>query len=194
MFCGYEIFGNEERIILRNKSDLDLGCSVISTLYGKRRLGSATSMLSMRRNVLEKILPIPYLEDWRTRADDCLAYGASIAGARKFYMAKSLVRYRVHDKNYYYGRKYGNVDSKRITKLFSFLSTRMNHDNNLYNQAHVEFRTISRPHYDELKLYINIIRRDGIPYLRKIGMVLSMIAHFLAKGDLFSDSPLKSGR
>ena len=43
-------------------------------------LDAATPEL-VRRRVLEEFFPIPYLEDWRTRADDCLVFGSSLVGA-----------------------------------------------------------------------------------------------------------------
>ena len=39
------------------------------------------------------------MTDWRTRADDCLVFGASLAGARKFRIEKNLVGYRIHGNN-----------------------------------------------------------------------------------------------
>ena len=45
--------------------DLDLGCSLIPTLFTGQWIGAPTSCLSMRRGLLSKILPVPWLEDSR---------------------------------------------------------------------------------------------------------------------------------
>ena len=51
-----------------NLPDRNLGCSLIPTLFTGQWIGAPTSCLSMRRDLLAKILPVPWLEDWRIRA------------------------------------------------------------------------------------------------------------------------------
>ncbi|MBC1258898.1 glycosyltransferase, partial [Trichormus variabilis] len=94
VFCAYKKFGAVEGIFQDYQIDVDLGYSVIRTLCNGEWIGSITSTLSMRRNILRKVLPIPNTEDWRVRADDCLVWGASLVGAKKFYLSQPLVRYR----------------------------------------------------------------------------------------------------
>jgi glycosyltransferase involved in cell wall biosynthesis len=63
-------------------------------------IGSASSGLSIRKALFERFLPPQALyTDWKTRADDCLVLGSSILGAHKFYIADTLVNYRIHDSN-----------------------------------------------------------------------------------------------
>ena len=81
VFCGHRQFGEQDGLQLKYAADRDLGYSAILTAYLHEWIGAPTSCLSMRRTVLEKILPLPFLEAWRTRADDCLVFGASLAGA-----------------------------------------------------------------------------------------------------------------
>ena len=80
VFCGQREFGVRDRVVLKSPVDRDLGYSVILTAYLREWIGARTSCLSMRRHVLDKILPLPFCDDWRTRADDCLVFGASLAG------------------------------------------------------------------------------------------------------------------
>ncbi len=79
LFTGRHLFGKEERDDLAYPEDRDLGYSVILTLFRREWIGAATSCLSMRRQVLEDVLPLPFENDWRSRADDCLVFGASLA-------------------------------------------------------------------------------------------------------------------
>ena len=165
VFCGYRTFGNSQTVVLPWPEDIDFGYSVIYTLECKRWLGTPTSCLSMRRSVADKILPLPLEEDWRTRADDCLVFGASLVGARKHYLAQPLVRYRVHDRNAYFGKPYHRerdfLRKLAINRLFGHVLRRMGYDRErLAALAHREFRTLPHPSFKELR------RREPTPPVR----------------------------
>ena len=81
VFCRRGDFGQRDRVPPPVAEDHDLGYSVILAAYQREWIGASTSCVSMRRHVLDKLLPIPFVEDWRVRADDCLVFGASLAGA-----------------------------------------------------------------------------------------------------------------
>ncbi|HZZ74111.1 MAG TPA: glycosyltransferase family A protein, partial [Pirellulales bacterium] len=72
VFCGYRLFGQQEAVRTWLDTDQSLGFSLVYSLHFMHWVGAPTSCLSLRRRTLEKILPLPMLEDWRTRADDCL--------------------------------------------------------------------------------------------------------------------------
>ncbi len=187
MFCGVEIFGNEERIANCYENNRDLGYSKIAAIYKKVWVGNRTSTLSMRRSVLEKFLPIPYLEDWRARADDCLVFGASIVEARKSYLAQPLVKYRAHGSNNHYGRKekrtseYLERYDQAITRLFSFFSEKTNHPDDLDRFAHLEFKTISKPNQEEFQIYKSIVKQSQIPKWKKATNLFSIYFYFYRK-------------
>lgn len=168
MFCAYEKFGAESGIFKAYEVDLDLGYSVIKTLCTREWIGSITSTLSMRRNVLSKVLPIPQTEDWRVRADDCLVWGASLVGAKKFYLSKPLVQYRIHQSNNYHNSQSQILDIdksyeyKRFWKcnsLFNYICKKNNITLPLlfsYTSLS-ELKTIPRPEYKDFTLYLKII-------------------------------------
>ncbi|MEC4885919.1 MAG: glycosyltransferase family 2 protein [Scytonema sp. PMC 1070.18] len=189
LFCSAELFGNEERIASCYNKNRDLGITRIITLYKKVWVGHRTSTLSMRRCVLEQLLPIPYLEDWRIRADDCLVYGASIVQARKFYLAQPLVKYRVHGNNGHYGRskerttEYLQRYEQAVERLFLFLSKKMDYPNNLHELAHLEFKTIPHPTEEEFKMVRNLIKRTKAPFWKKVIMLLSIYTHYINQRD-----------
>ncbi|MBC6431473.1 glycosyltransferase family 2 protein, partial [Nostoc sp. HG1] len=91
IFCAYKKFGAVEGIFQTDAVDLDLGYSVIRTLCNGEWIGSITSTLSIRREIIRKILPIPNIEDWRVRADDCLVWGASLVGAKPAFLSKRAI-------------------------------------------------------------------------------------------------------
>lgn len=133
VFCAYKKFGATEEIYQQYHVDLDLGYSVIRTLCTGEWIGSITSTLSIRREIISKFLPIPHIEDWRVRADDCLVWGASLVGAKKFYIARPLVKYRIHQDNQYYNKKFLDTNKsyeyKRLlkqTSLFNYITQKNN--------------------------------------------------------------------
>mgnify|MGYP001800016157 FL=1 len=166
LFCAYEKFGVAEGIFQEYKYDVDLGYSVIKTLCVGEWIGSITSTLSMRREILQKILPIPYTEDYRVRADDCLIWGASVVGAKKFYMSRSSVLYRIHKNNNFYNDKSLDINTsfeyqrlfKRST-LLNYISQKNSISIPLFlaYTSLQELKTISCPTKKDFAIYLKII-------------------------------------
>jgi glycosyltransferase involved in cell wall biosynthesis len=80
-------------------------CSALIATTGAR-IGTITSALIVRKNFANKALNIApkYDTDWKTRADDCLVFGAGIAGAIYYYNNIITVNYRVHGSNCFAGK------------------------------------------------------------------------------------------
>jgi len=167
------------------KHTQDLGYSLASALCCREYVGGPTSGLSMRRSIVEKIFPIPYLEDWRTRADDCLVFGASIVKAKKFQANLPLIGYRIHGNNSHYGNKSklnSSVYYQRqisLKRLFLFLCQRMNYPDNLFDLAPFEFKTIDKPTWRILWVYIRIYLHDKGLLNGRIYGILVMLKHML---------------
>ena len=182
--CGHRLFGERDGLKLEFPQDRDLGYSVILTAYVRDWIGAPTSCLSMRRTVLEQILPLPFVQAWRTRADDCLVFGSSLAGARKYYLAQPSVRYRVHDANQFFGRKIdaGATYRRRlaINALFEHLERKLCYNVERFGDFHHrEFCTIARPTWRQFKQYLSINTRVSTSLRRRINGFVAMAAHFL---------------
>jgi glycosyltransferase involved in cell wall biosynthesis len=166
LFCAYKKFGTEEGIFQADAVDLDLGYSVIRTLCNGEWIGSITSTLSIRREIIRKFLPIPKTEDWRVRADDCLVWGASLVGAKKFYMSNPLVMYRIHQNNQYYNKKVLDIDKNYEYKRFWKRNSLFNYiiqTNNLSLPLLLAFTSL-----DELKTIPCPKLQDFISYMKII--------------------------
>ena len=76
-------------------------------------VGSPTSGLAVSRRTLLRFLPLPpALEpEWKTRADDCIVFGLSLANAVRIYLHSPLVEYRIHGENLFAGR---GKEAKRL--------------------------------------------------------------------------------
>lgn len=182
--CGRRFFGQQEGLQLTYPTDRDLGCSVIHTAYARAWIGAPTSCLSIRHHILDKILPLPFVDEWRVRADDCLVFGASLAGARKRYLAQPLVRYRVHEANHYQGQKPDRLASYRrrlaINRLFEYFEREL-----CYNVArladfpHREFRTIETPTFGQLMSYARISLGARVSLFRQLACIAEIFRHFL---------------
>jgi glycosyltransferase involved in cell wall biosynthesis len=184
VFCGHRLFGQQESLQLKFAEDRDLGYSVILTACLRDWIGTPTSCLSMRRAILERILPLPFPENWRTRAGDCLVFGASLAGARKYYVARPLVRYRVHERNQFFGRASDKFPAHRhrlsINTLFEYLQHKLCYDvARLAEFHHREFCTIAQPTFRQLIQYSRISMASPASLMRRLACIAEMIGHFM---------------
>ena len=60
LFCAVTEFGLINREKQYCSTEGNLGFSCVATLYGSHYIGGPTSTLSVRRRVLNKILPVPF--------------------------------------------------------------------------------------------------------------------------------------
>ncbi len=106
LFCGYECFGNVNEPVLLDYPDAvtDLGYTGLLTYHCRTWIGAPTSTLSLRRSLAQRFFPIPFEEDWRIRADDCLVWLASLYNGRKFCLNAPCLGYRTHGSNHFFGR------------------------------------------------------------------------------------------
>jgi glycosyltransferase involved in cell wall biosynthesis len=101
VFTAHRKFGDADDVVQYAPEDLNLGFSAIATLKSRVFIGSITSTLAIRRKLSLTLLPVlrQIAPRWRMRAEDCIVFGASLAGARKYYLAAPTALYRFHEKN-----------------------------------------------------------------------------------------------
>jgi hypothetical protein len=185
LFCALETFGRENLKKLRYPCDRDLGITLVlvnhrKTIYG---IGGPTSTLAIKRRVTEKILPYPHTQDWKVSADDVLAFGASLAGAHKYFHSEPLVFYRVHNDNGHHGRKKSIIDKLNVdistNRLVNYYRNKMGYDANLSYLAFQEFITNPQPDLKLLKAYYRIIR-DGInTWPKRLYYLYNLLRHYI---------------
>ncbi len=183
VFCAFERFYEDGKVESINKfdKDYDLGFSFLSTLYTKEWLGSETSTISMKREIYNKITPIPYEEDWITRADDCLIWASSMVGARKYYFNKSSVLYRVHNNNSFFKKEFSSsCEFKRAINVNKFFNYFLNiHKyNNILNILFLEFELREPKNLINLKLYFRIVEQMDTSFLFKIKYKLVLLKKY----------------
>ena len=167
-----------------SKETGDMGYSLLRTLYGRSWIGSATSTLSMKRIILNKILPLPFLEEWRTRADDCLVYGSSLVGARKYFIPQALIKYRVHKNNLWYGKSYsisGKFGKKVVEgQLIQHILQKNYYPSNLCHLSWLEYKTVPNPDYKITKFYLDLVNKANLSKGRKRRMKRKIFKRYTA--------------
>lgn len=118
--CAQDVFATRQGW---QRERVDVGITSGVTRAFLLWIGNVTSTVSMRGRLLKRILPYPFTEEWRVRADDCLIMGASVAGARKGWIGEPLVYYRQHGDNNFAGNHQakGQADA-RILALERFMT------------------------------------------------------------------------
>ena len=183
--CGnMRMFGARTGLMGRGPSR-DLGYSVLLAAFLQRWQSTATSAISLRRPLLERVFAIPedMVAEWVSRPDDCLSFGSELLGARKYYFAEPLVAHREHAENalarYQRDSGYRYRYMMRGERMLAFYRDRAGVDEGWLRMSKHEFRTKSRPDWQDLRAYSWLLWRSRQPLRKRIEQWLSMCAYFL---------------
>lgn len=166
--AGVEAFGPAMKSPRRKFPARDRGYSVLAALLAKKFVGGPTSSLSMRRSIASFVLPCPFEADWRTRADDVLVLGASIAGGRKYQMPGVQIDYRVHGQNHFAGHRPDMGKKLRhglaVNRLVEWYARESGYNvAEAASMLHREFQTIEQPSFREWMDYLAMSWRSKLP-------------------------------
>lgn len=184
VFGNMRMIGARDGLMGRGPSR-DLGYSVLLAAFLQRWQSTATSAISLRRGMLERVfsLPADMAAEWRSRPDDCLSFGSELLGARKYYFAEPLVAHREHADNALaaYGRDagYRYRYMMRGERMLAFYRSLAGVDAGWLRLAKHEFRTKSQPRWDDLRAYSWLLWRSRQPVRKRVEQWLSMVAYYL---------------
>ncbi|TWU43986.1 Chondroitin synthase [Novipirellula aureliae] len=192
---GYEEFGETLPGNSSPQPSRDYGFTALSTIFDRRWVGNPTSCLSMRSKLVNRVLPYQDEDAWRIRADDVLVYGSSILGAHKYHLGEPLVEYRIHQNNGYAKQKIDTLTKLKhaieVNRLISYYVEKSGYEIGLLgNLLPREFRTLERPTYSELRRYIHMCSRTGLPLRLRIDSIAIMLHHYLV--ERFKKKPFTS--
>lgn len=185
VYTNMQLFGDVDEPMFKPGPDRDLGLSILLNAYFHRFQGAATSAVSLRRDLMARLLTLPpeRAADWLSRPDDCIVYGADILGAHKVYLSDTLVGHREHGSNALksFGpsplRVYRHViGSERMLEHYrqqAGITPRW------LRMAKAEFRTKPRPNWFEFRAYSWLLFQAPMPLTKRIEHWLGMIGHFL---------------
>lgn len=185
VFTNVALTGAATGLWHEGAQDRDFGIRVLQAYFLHPWIGSPTSGLMLRRRLCERVLEVPedMLPDWKTRADDCLVYGAGILGAYKHYAARPTVHYRIHDANRWYGqkkRKGADLDYLwRVNALTEFYGRKAGLSVLPPMSVILEFKSLERPTAADLWFYLRLLGRVPWSPGMHARQFVAMCIHFL---------------
>jgi hypothetical protein len=184
VFTAHRTFGNQDKLVQIAPQDLELGFSLVSTLKGRQYVGSITSTLAIRRDLVLSLLPVlrQAVPRWRVRGDDTIVYGASLAGCRKSYLAAPTVLYRAHGKNMLLAQPEYRDDMHahglRRDMLFGLFSTHFGIGPSMRWRLVGEFRSIQRPTLEQYRLYCRLNNQVNRPWILRLKERVKLYQHY----------------
>jgi glycosyltransferase involved in cell wall biosynthesis len=184
VFSDVRLVGNEAGVQGYAKEATDLGYTVLGTWVHMRWYGAPTSALALRRRLAERVLDLPgdFVANWRISADNCLVFGASILGAKKYYLPTGHVDYRIHGRNGWWheqARMREFAAQFRSRCLINHYAERMHLDTQALNLAKAEFKSRANPSWDDARLYADIALRGSAPWWKRAERALAILRHGL---------------
>ena len=180
VFSDMQLFGDENRWMGYSERTQDLGHTAICTYMLMHWYGAPTSALSMRalwaRRTLE--LPEELSHTWRLSADNCLVFGASVLGARKYYLRTGAVHYRIHGNNGWWGKQTATsiyLNRFRSRCLIEIYARNIGLDTRSVDNAKHEFRTKPEPSWREARRYARLVRMRRGSWLGNLNRALAIL-------------------
>jgi glycosyltransferase involved in cell wall biosynthesis len=184
IFTGYQRFGDSEGVVQYAPEDVSLGFSVITTMLNFTYVGSVTSTIAIRRNIMLLLLPTlrQVAPHWRIRADDCLVYGGSLVCSKKYFLVSPTVLYRIHGQNRLFGREQtrdeGFLHQFRRETFVQLLSTNLGIARTVCLRVVQEFLSIERPTRSDFRTYSKLNRKLKVSWLTKVKGHAKMYLHY----------------
>jgi glycosyltransferase involved in cell wall biosynthesis len=187
VFTNMRYFGARQGLRYRWPHDHDHGHSLLLAAWFQPWLASATSAISLRRPLAQRVLDLPddLVRQWKTHGDDFLAYGADLLGAHKYRIAAPLVRYRAHADNAWLDRRRDaqrrylhGVGSERMLQHYR---ARAGIKPGWARLAKLELRTKPQPRWSELKAYWALLRFAPLGARKRLEHRFAMLGYFLTR-------------
>lgn len=168
LLAGWRRFGAEggEELACPEPTRLGPAAVLAEARSHAKLVVSPTSSLSMRRATLERFLPLDLEADWRIRADDCLVFGAALAGAVRYHLGEVGVGYRIHASNRWYGREADELAEYRhrlaLGRLFDRVHARLGNARPPVALAARELALSSDRSWSRVRAYGRIVLRSDL--------------------------------
>ena len=164
VFTDTQLFGDENQWMGFADRALDLGYTAISTYMLAHWYGAPTSALTLRAAMARRTLDLPedFRATWRLSADNCLVYGTSVLGGRKYYLPTGQVHYRIHGKNGWWGQRTASneyLNRMRSRWLINHYALNIGLDERCLESVKHEFKTKPEPTWREAVRYAKLVRQ-----------------------------------
>ena len=108
--------------------------------------------------------------------------GAALWGARKAYIAEPLVRYRVHDRNLWFGHAQSRPEqvrnALRAARMVEWHAAQAGLSPRALHLAHLEFKTLPEPTLGDLGFYMGLSNGAPTSLIYKTWAAASMTRHY----------------
>ena len=181
VFSDVQLIGNESGRHGYAGEAMDLGYTVLGTWVRGHWYGAPTSALALRRRLAERVLDLPadFVAQWRISADNCLVFGASVMGAKKYFLPTGEVDYRIHGRNgWWHDQKKARefLAQFRSRTLINFYAARMHLDIHALDLAKHEFKSRARPSWKEACMYADIALRGPATWWKRWERALAILS------------------
>lgn len=182
-FSNLRVRGADEASADQGFRARDCGYSVLPTYFLQRSLGARTSALSLRRELMARIVDLPpdFRADWKTSADACVMFGAGVLGGRKRALRTDAVNYRVHGNNAWFGKKNEMGMYRyhlRVQRLLAHYGQRAGVGVESLVLAKREFRTHEAPSFAEARDYLWLAARAPMSWIKRIEAWVGILGHW----------------
>ncbi|WOO39684.1 glycosyltransferase [Rubellicoccus peritrichatus] len=184
VFTGYRFIGNRTGDEYPRAESGFIGESALAAIHDRYWATGQTSLLAFRSSLAQRIFPYP--KHWFTygvqTGEAGVVLGASILGARQYFIKDVQVEYRVHGENFDASRKHDISTSYRIIRLSHEITEHFRRQVELPAtfdiEALAEFRTWQKPSQKEWKCYRSIIWGSSMTIGRKIEHLIRAYRHY----------------
>ncbi|HWX64877.1 MAG TPA: glycosyltransferase family 2 protein [Rhodanobacter sp.] len=180
VFSDLELFGDESGHMRFADRPYDLGYTIVSTYMLAHWYGAPTSALALRAHWARRTLDLPadFRANWRLSADNCLVYGASVLGARKYYLPTGCVRYRIHGNNGWWGNRTRSnefLNRFRSRCLIQHYARGIGLDESCVEYTKHEFKTKPDPSWREAQRYAMLVRKRHGSWWRNLERAVAIL-------------------
>lgn len=178
------LFGSKDGLHGQFAAARDCGRTMLVTRFDNFWENAPTSAMSLRRNLLMRVLDAPedMIARWRIAADAYVNIGACVLGAWKYYLPTGAVRYRMHEHNHWAGKESATsrhrywVDTRSTRNFFG---ERMHLSLDHLNELKSEFMTHPTPCREDFRRYAKLNWKTPTSWAVRIERWFSMYKHYL---------------
>jgi len=188
VYSGHTKFGGSTEVEQHYEDDVYHGITALETIYRNTMVGSPTSGVSAKRELLNRFCPFDQqlLNNWKICGDDVINRACSLFLGIKYHLKSQTVLYRVHGENNYHSatsrsRSWKLKDILRGYSITHYLSEKAGLSADLKHHFRKEFCTNPHPNAKIYKEAVETTKLLGLPFTKYIYLRYRMWQLYLKK-------------
>ena len=181
VYTDVRLFGNESHTIAYARQPLDLGYTALATWALAHWYGAPTSALALRLELARRCVDLPeaIAAHWRLSADNCLVFGASVLGGRKYFLPSGTVAYRIHGRNGWWSTRGPDESYRnrlRSRALIAHYARVAGLDPECFELVKHEHATKPAPTWSETRRYMRVAWQRSLSSTKGLERALGILA------------------